>query len=150
MKAWITLTADDLTLVFNSKELGVVAPMGSDGDNPWVSDTLDDVTAVVREAIACNPANVLDSDLTRIPRTLRAAAMDIVAVRLLKRYSMAITDERRKAAEDAVAQLTAIAKAERKVIGPDGKVHVPASHKPSIAAPRPAYGNDGTGWYPEP
>ena len=35
-------------------------------------------------------------------------------------------------------------------MGPDGKVHVPASHKPSIIAPSPAYGNDGTGWYPEP
>ena len=71
-------------------------------------------------------------------------------MRLLKRYSMAITDERRKAADDAAALLAAIARAERKVIGPDGKVHVPASHKPAIVAPSPAYGNDGTGWYPEP
>ena len=76
--------------------------------------------------------------------------MDIAAVRLLKRFSMAITDERRKAADDAAALLVSIARAERKVMGPDGKVHVPASHKPSIIAPSPAYGNDGTGWYPEP
>jgi gamma-glutamyl-gamma-aminobutyrate hydrolase PuuD len=52
--------------------------------------------------------------------------------------------------DDAAALLASIARAERKVMGPDGKVHVPASHKPSIIAPSPAYGNDGTGWYPEP
>lgn len=63
--------------------------------------------------------------------------MDIAAVRLLKRFSMAITDERRKAADDAAALLVSIARAERKVMGPDGKVHVPASHKPSIIAPSP-------------
>ena len=63
---------------------------------------------------------------------------------------MQVTDERRKAADDAAALLASIARAERKVMGPDGKVHVPASHKPAIVAPSPAYGNDGTGWYPEP
>lgn len=150
MKAWIKLTTDDLALVFNAKELAVVAPSGPDSANPWTLDTLDDVTAMVRESIASNPANALDDDQATIPRTLRAAAMDIAAVRLLKRFSMAITDERRKAADDAAALLASIARAERKVMGPDGKVHVPASHKPSIIAPSPAYGNDGTGWYPEP
>ena len=150
MKAWIKLTTDDLALVFNAKELAVVAPSGPDSANPWTLDTLDDVTAMVRESIASNPANALDDDQATIPRTLRAAAMNIAAVRLLKRFSMAITDERRKAADDAAALLVSIARAERKVMGPDGKVHVPASHKPSIIAPSPAYGNDGTGWYPEP
>ncbi|MBS5509404.1 MAG: DUF1320 family protein [Akkermansia sp.] len=148
MKAWIKLTMDDLTLVFTAKELAVVAP--SHQENSWPQETLDDVTAMVRESIASNPANVLDDDQATIPRTLRAAAMDIAAVRLLKRFSMAITDERRKAADDAAALLASIARAERKVMGPDGKVHVPASHKPAIVAPSPAYGNDGTGWYPEP
>lgn len=150
MKAWIKLTTDDLALVFNAKELAVVAPSGPDSANPWTLDTLDDVIAMVRESIASNPANALDDDQATIPRTLRAAAMDIAAVRLLKRFSMAITDERRKAADDAAALLASIARAERKVMGPDGKVHVPASHKPAIIAPSPAYGNDGTGWYPEP
>ena len=101
MKAWIKLTTDDLALVFNAKELAVVAPSGPDSANPWTLDTLDDVTAMVRESIASNPANALDDDQATIPRTLRAAAMDIAAVRLLKRFSMAITDERRKAADDA-------------------------------------------------
>ena len=127
MKAWIKLTTDDLALVFNAKELAVVAPSGPDSANPWTLDTLDDVTAMVRESIASNPANALDDDQATIPRTLRAAAMDIAAVRLLKRFSMAITDERRKAADDAAALLVSIARAERKVMGPDGKVHVPAS-----------------------
>ena len=93
MKAWIELTIDDLALVFNAKELAVVVPSGPDSANTWTLDTLDDVTAMVRESIASNPANALDDDQATIPRTLRAAAMDIAAVRLLKRYSMAITDD---------------------------------------------------------
>ena len=62
MKAWIKLTTDDLALVFNAKELAVVAPSGPDSANPWTLDTLDDVTAMVRESIASNPANALDDD----------------------------------------------------------------------------------------
>ena len=41
MKAWIKLTTDDLALVFNAKELAVVAPSGPDSANPWTLDTLD-------------------------------------------------------------------------------------------------------------
>ena len=43
MKAWIKLTTDDLALVFNAKELAVVAPSGPDSANPWTLDTLDAV-----------------------------------------------------------------------------------------------------------
>ncbi len=147
MQHWIPITVDDLPQVFDERELDVLSRPDNES---VVTDILADAVAVVREAIANNPSNTLDADTTTIPRTLRGTALDLIAIRLLKRFALVVTDERIKAADQAQARLDAIARAEFRVINPDGTMPVPDYMRPEIVAPSPAYGNDGGTWYPTP
>ena len=95
MKYWLPLRADDLSAVFTAAELAeVTRPEWL----PYVEDTLADIVAQVREAVASNKANRLAADPLTIPRTLRPAALDIAALRLLKRFALSVKDERKDAA----------------------------------------------------
>lgn len=147
MQHWTPITVDDLAQVFDARELDVLSRPDNES---VVTDILADAVAVVREAIANNPSNTLDADTTTIPRTLRGTALDLIAIRLLKRFALVVTDERIKAADQAQARLDAIARAEYRVISPDGTMPVPDYMRPEIVAPSPAYGNDGGTWYPTP
>lgn len=147
MQHWTPITVDDLAQVFDARELETLQDAAHEA---CVSDILADAVAVVREAIANNPSNTLDADTTTIPRTLRGTALDLIAIRLLKRFALVVTDERRQAADQAQAKLDAIARAEFRVISPDGTIPVPDYMRPEIVAPSPAYGNDGGTWYPTP
>lgn len=147
MSWWIPLTVADLPMVLNAKELAVLT---LPDNQTYVTDILEDLVAVVRESIANNPANTLDPDRTTIPRTLRAMALSLATVQLLKRFALAISDDRREAALKAEERLAAIARAEFSVIDVHGDVPVPAGDIPEINAPTPAYGNDGVGFYPLP
>lgn len=147
MKYWVTLSAADLSDVFNADELDAVTR----GEYlPYAENALADVTAQVREAVATNRANRLDPAADTIPRSLRAAALDIVALRLLKRFALSVTDERKKAADDAAAVLDAVRRAERPVLDVNGVLPAAPGQMPAIVAPAPAYGNNGVGWWPTP
>lgn len=147
MKYWLPLTAQDLATVFNAAELGELT---RPENMPYVVDTLEDITAMVREAVATNRANRLGSDPLSIPRSLRPAALDIAALRLLKRFALAVTDERKAAAAAAEQRLEAVRKAEAPVLDETGNLPSQPGQTPVIVAPTPAYGNDGVGWYPTP
>lgn len=147
MKYWVPITAEDLPAVFSAKELDAIHKP----DNAAVlADAIGDIVASIREAVAQNTGNALPDDQTLIPRSLRPAALDILAMRLLKRFSVAASDDRRKAAETAEQRIEAIRAERRLVMDQYGQMPVPASKTPAIVAPEPAYGNDGTGYYPIP
>lgn len=148
MDYWIELSPeDDLPQVFDARELAVVA---APDNSVAVSALLDDVALMVREAIANNPSNSLDDRPGSIPRTLRAAALDIAALRLLKRFALPVTEERKLAYDKALELLAKVASGDYRVMTPDGVIPVPEYMRPAIVAPRPAYGNDGSTWYPTP
>ena len=77
MNHWITLTADMLPEVIDQAELDAITAADTDGS--VVDGIIQDVTASVREAIAANPANVMDLTGDTIPRTLRPEALDMIA-----------------------------------------------------------------------
>ena len=105
---------------------------------------------MVREAVATNKANRLGSDPLSIPRSLRPAALDIAALRLLKRFALTVTDERKAAATAAEARLEAVRSAAAPVLDEAGNLPQQPCQVPEMVAPTPAYGNDGIGWYPTP
>lgn len=147
MTYWVPLTAADLSSVFNADELAACTK----GEfAPYVEETLGDIVAMVREAVATNKANRLSAELDLIPRSLRPAALDIAAVRLLKRFALSVTDERKAAADAAAARLEAVRRAESPVLDESGRLPSAPGEEPQIVAPRPAYGNDGIGFYPVP
>lgn len=147
MKYWLPLTVQDLSAVFAADEMDVVTrPEWM----PYVEETLADITAQVREAVATNKANRLAPDPLSIPRTLRPAAVDIAALRLLKRFAATIKEERKAAAEAAEKRLEAVRRAEITVLDESGNLPQQPGLVPQMVAPTPAYGNDGIGWYPSP
>lgn len=147
MAYWLTLTRDNLPEIFAPKELEILS---KEENQPYVEECLADITAEVREAIANNAANKLDAEESTIPRTLKTTMLDIVAVRLLKRFNLTVTDARKEAAAEAREKLVAIAQARYKILQPDGTLPDEPSSIPVIISPDPAYGNDGTGFYPSP
>lgn len=147
MKYWLPLRADDLSSVFTAAELAeVTRPEWM----PYVEDTLADIVAQVREAVASNKANRLAADPLSIPRTLRPAALDIAALRLLKRFALSVKEERKEAAAKAEEKLAAVRRAEVAVLDERGQLPESPALVPQMVAPEPAYGNNGSGWYPTP
>lgn len=147
MNMWVTITSGNLAEIFAQSERKLLSAPENES---YVSESILDVIAEVREAVANNAANRLDPDMSTIPRTLKTAALDILAVRLLKRFSLEITEPRKQAAADALKKLQDVAAARWKITDPDGNVPTDPADLPVIISPSPAYGNDGTGFYPEP
>lgn len=148
MNHWITLTADMLPEVIDQAELDAITAADTDGS--VVDGIIQDVTASVREAIAANPANVMDLTGDTIPRTLRPEALDMIAWRLLKRFAVAVSESRDKAATSARECLEAVRAGTHRVIGPDGRMPVPPGKRPYVQGPRPAYGSGAPGLFPSP
>ena len=148
MNHWITLTADMLPEVIDQAELDAITAADTDGS--VVDGIIQDVTASVREAIAANPANVMDLTGDTIPRTLRPEALEMIAWRLLKRFAVAVSESRDKAATSARERLEAVRAGTHRVIGPDGRMPVPPGKRPYVQGPRPAYGSGAPGLFPSP
>ena len=148
MNHWITLTADMLPEVIDQAELDAITAADTDGS--VVDGIIQDVTASVREAIAANPANVMDLTGDTIPRTLRPEALDMIAWRLLKRFAVAVSESRDKAATSARERREAVRAGTHRVIGPDGRMPVPPGKRPYVQGPRPAYGSGAPGLFPSP
>lgn len=148
MNHWITLTADMLPEVIDQAELDAITAADTDGS--VVDGIIQDVTASVREAIAANPANMMDLTGDTIPRTLRPEALDMIAWRLLKRFAVAVSESRDKAATSARERLEAVRAGTHRVIGPDGRMPVPPGKRPYVQGPRPAYGSGAPGLFPSP
>ena len=148
MNHWITLTADMLLEVIDQAELDAITAADTDGS--VVDGIIQDVTASVREAIAANPANVMDLTRDTIPRTLRPEALDMIAWRLLKRFAVAVSESRDKAATSARERLEAVRAGTPRVMGPDGRMPVPPGKRPYVQGPRPAYGSGAPGLFPSP
>ena len=119
MNYWLPLTVQDLSAVFATAELDELTRPEC---LPYVEDTLADIVAMVREAVATNKANKLADDPMSIPRSLRPAALHLAALRLLKRFALTVTDERKAAANAAEARLESVRKAEAPVLDETGKL----------------------------
>lgn len=148
MNYWITLTPDMLAEVMDAAELAALT--AADEQGSIIPGLMDDVTASVREAISANGANVMHQDAATIPRTLKPEALDMIAWRLLKRFAAIIPDERTTANTAARERLEAVRSGAHRVIGPDGRMPVPAGKMPYVSAPAPAYGTGACGLFPSP
>lgn len=147
MPYWIPLTQDCLAQVFNEAEL---ATLKAKAPAAALEAELGDMVAAVRQAVAQNRGNRLPADAALIPRSLRGPALDILALRLLKRYALKATDERRTQAERAQDLLKALAEGKELVLDEAGLLPADPASSPAIIAPAPAYGNNGAGWWPKP
>ncbi|MFI3243062.1 MAG: hypothetical protein R3Y56_02270 [Akkermansia sp.] len=144
---WIALQWADIARVLNTKERAIVC---NDDHRSDIEADLFDMVCRVREAVATNGSNSISADRALIPRTLRACALHILRVQWLTRYALPITQDRKDASDAAEEMLKAVADGTLAVMDENGDMPSHADESPAIVAPRPAYGNDGVGWYPTP
>lgn len=148
MQHWIAITSDMLLQSLNRAELDAVNTVA---DTAAIDDEISDVVAIVREAVANNRGNVMPEDDRLIPRSLRAYALDILRVRLLTRYTIAVSDARKAAADAAHTRLSDIAKGDYLVTAPSGGIPSMPSRTPHVTAPDPTFGSSASsGWWPRP
>lgn len=133
--AWITPTQDDLTATLSAEEVDAFG--GSAGFSDAVGAILARTSSFVRGFVRAGRTR-LAQDAGAIPPSLLAPAMDYAAYDLLKRLNVPVSEDRRRARQDAVAIFEKVADRRLSVEPPDdadASSEVPAS--PSSTAPCP-------------
>lgn len=119
MNEWIALGADALNDALNPTELAALSPVrGKEAQDP-VPGIARGITARIRSAVAaggrtCPPAG---TDESYIPAALYNEACAILRLKLLLRYALTVTPERKAEAEAAEARIDAVAKGEIPLAG---------------------------------
>lgn len=107
---WQELTDAILADAFQPAELASIT--GGEPDTAAVTSVLSGVAALIRGRIRSNGRMALQGSETAIPAEMKMVATDIVRYQILLRYDMAVSDDRRKAYEQAMQTLEDIAKGE--------------------------------------
>lgn len=118
--SWVTITKAHV-------ENYVVASLLSAIDSAALGDTQtdrfttvqSDVTKEVRMAVASNSENVLDTDATKIPQSLRSAAAWLIACYMAKGLGVDLTDQQAEEVTNARTKMDAVARGDWTVEQPD-------------------------------
>ena len=136
--AWIKPTRDDLTATLSQRETDAFSRSSGFTDDV-VDGILSRTSDLVRGFVRAGGAKV-PAQTGTIPPSLLAPAMDYAAFDLLKRFNLAVSEDRRKARTDAVALFEKVA--ERKLaVEPADDEEVAAAAvaaSPVAAPPNPA------------
>lgn len=112
MMDWFTLGEELLTEAFNETEAAKLLPMRRSLPADPVPGICAGVAARVRAAVVAGGRCRVPEDAAAVPMALRGEATSLLRVKLLTRFALSITEERRREAEAAEARLDAIAKGE--------------------------------------
>ncbi len=136
--AWTKPTEDDLVATLSHREIESRRASGGFAEDVIAAIIRRTVT-MVRGKCSANPRCILSPDEGEIPGSLLAAAMDFAAYDLLTRFSVPVSEDRRKKREYAQAQFDAVAKGELNVEAGDSPTGEVASEPaaPSFTAPAP-------------
>lgn len=107
---WSTLTEDALAEAFNAKEAEAVRRLRTEGELDPVPGIISAVAARVRSAVLSGGRCRLSGGDNDIPAALRGEAVAILRMRLLCRFSLSVTEERKAESDRAEQRLDDIAK----------------------------------------
>lgn len=107
---WETLTEDALAEAFNDRELEAVVRLRTDAATDPVPGIIAGVAARVRSAVLSGGRCRLSGGDGDIPAALRGEAVAILRLRLLLRFALSVTEERKDEAVRAEQRLDEIAK----------------------------------------
>jgi len=118
--AWITLTQAHvenyvvaaLVTAINSAALG-------DSQTDRFTLVQADVTAEIRMAVASNEGNILDSDATKIPQSLRSAGAWLIAGYMAQGLGIPLTDQQANELATARERILAVSRGDLTVEQPD-------------------------------
>lgn len=107
---WSTLTEDALAEAFNAKEAEAVVRLRAEAAVDPVPAIIGAVAARVRSAVLSGGRCRLCGGDGDIPAALRGEAVAILRMRLLTRFALSVTEERKEEATRAEQRLDDIAK----------------------------------------
>ncbi len=114
--SWIALTSADVDdyLVSAKADALRTAALRS-GQTDTIARIIADVVQYVRLAVASCRTNVLDTDTTKIPSSLKTQALDVVIQRLHLRLEVHLSDDRSKAYDQAERVLNLVRKCDQRI-----------------------------------
>ena len=96
MSNWLTITPDHLKAAGHSAILSRAQTLAV-GDIDPVSDSIGSAVARVRRAVEA--ANDLDTDVTKVPKSLEDVTVRLALFRLMERIGLPLSDDQRKSRE---------------------------------------------------
>lgn len=104
MSNWTAISEDDLKAAGHVLIISQArAQAGEDPVTDPIEEAVANVVAEVRNAVRAG--NRVDTDETKIPRSLKRLAMQIIIYALMEYIGLALTDDQKKEADRAQAQL---------------------------------------------
>lgn len=118
--AWVTVTQAHVENYVVAALLSAIdeAALG-DSQTDRFTTVQSDVTGEVRMAVASNSENVLDSDSTKIPQSLRSAASWLIAGYMAQGLGIDLTDQQANELANARQKLESVARGDLTVEQPD-------------------------------
>ena len=116
MSNWTSITADTLKAAGHGAIVDRAETLATGGTDP-VAYAIGASVSRVRRAVAA--ANDLDSDATKVPRSLEALAVRFALYALCERIGLALTEDQRKARDLDADDLTRLADRKIRVEAPD-------------------------------
>ncbi len=134
---WVTLNEDLLHEAFQDKECTQLLSLREHGDP--VPGLCEGLAARIRAAVLANGRSGLQGGTCDIPQALRGEAVAILRLKVLTRYNLNVSEDRRQEAREAESRLDAIARGEY----PLATSTVASS--PTYHSRRQRFGSPGTG-----
>ena len=118
--AWVTVTKAHVENYVVAALLSAIddAALG-DSQSDRFTTVQSDVTGEVRMAVASNSENVLDTDATKIPQSLRSAASWLIAGYMAQGLGVDLTDQQANELSNARQKLESVARGDLTVEQPD-------------------------------
>jgi len=113
---WTTITSDSLKAAGHGAIIDRAQTLAIGGVDP-VAYAIEASVSRVRRAVAA--ANDLDSDATKVPRSLETLAVRLALYALCERIGLALTEDQRKSRELDADDLTRLADRKIRVEPPD-------------------------------
>ena len=109
---WVTLSEEIITEAFHNEEAEVIQQGRDSAPTDPVPGILAGLAARIRAAVlACGRVRLQGGELS-IPQALRGEATAILRFKLLVRFALNVSEDRRLEAQDAEKRLDAIARGE--------------------------------------
>lgn len=141
MSNWISITKDTL---YEAKVAALVDSCDTaalaQGQPPRAAGIIQGVVNSIRNAVGTCQTNQVDDDETKIPKSLRDLAVDLINARLKNTLEMALTEDERDNVAYHRRQLDKIAACDLDVEQPDVPVAPPTQSGPGSQLIRPGGG----------
>lgn len=112
---WTAITPQDVRFSLSRFEREAYQTLATDDDEQVIAEAIAAVVPGLQGYIADNPQNSIPQDITLLPERVHKAAVHLIRVELLTRLDLEVSEDRRKAADEALRLFIRIA---------DGKSHV--------------------------